>query len=246
MKRFKKFIAAFLLAVFVSSVPFAPQARAGIVGDIISGIISGVQKGAEYAELAAQTVKLAELISSVGNVTKEVKKVSEGVQAVVRFAQTGVYSIRSLRLIGEYSRTLSQFVSDLATGRFYNYASAVYAAQHATYCLSFLTDIVKDLDSFLKTGKSAEGVNSMVSEVYNQVSTAYAQLCTDINGVVSQNRRAAATQLAEAGMMSIVQNLGPEAKVNRYMNQYEAVAGDAFSGMSMLDLLNTSVFNINL
>lgn len=233
MERIKKLIAAFLLAVFMSSTVFAPKAKADFFGiaDIGQGVL-----------IAEQTAQLVELVAMVSGISEKVETTLEAVRETVRFVQAGYYSVSSLRILSSYGRTISQFVSDLATGRFYNYSSAVYAATNALRSYQYLQDVIQDFDKFLGGAKDSEGMHSLAVSVYDRISGAYSDLLEAFGVVKAENYALAARQFQEAQMTAIC-NGYTERSRNRYLTQFHTMVGPDFEFISYTELINNNVLN---
>lgn len=231
MGRFKKFFAAFMLAVFMGTVVYAPKAQAGVITE-----------GAIAAEVASIVTSLGTLLSTVGEMSAEVKKVSTSVSAIIRFIQTGVYSVRSLAIIEYYGRTVSQFVSNVATGKFYNFSSAIYAANNALISFRFVIDIFNDTKDFLVKGSETTDKSNSVRQMYDRLVSSYKEMVDSFDTVKQENNFRSMLLFQDAMYYSMAEN---EQRMNKALNQFQAMEPEYLKGMTVGDVININFLNPN-
>lgn len=159
MERFRKYAAAFMLVVFITSSvgSWSHQAKAQIPGlsDIIAGAVKGIGEG--ILGTAVDVGKLALILEEVTGMKKKMEEKTEGLVSFAEDMRNSFYVLNSLRIIDCYTRDVSQFVSNVVTGRFYNFRSAVYAAQSVVREVKYLADCITDLRSLLSKNHGTEG-----------------------------------------------------------------------------------------
>lgn len=178
MEKFRKYIAALLLALFVSStvLPYKAQAQLDILGT--------VQQGAELAAILATMTEQLDFL----------KQGSKKVSNMVRFAQTSYYSVQSLRILETYVRQGSQYCSDIINGRFYNVRDAMYRARAVLLDIKGLQKeftVVKDwLDIGGGEGNSSNSDGySVIKSIYERISSSYDSFCSTKYAILLEEGR---------------------------------------------------------
>lgn len=179
MERFKRFAAAFMLAVFVTSMvgSWTHQAKAQIPGlsDIIAGAVKGI--GEDIFGTGAEVAKLALILEEVAGMRKNMQEKTEKIASFAETMRNSFYVLNSLRIIESYASDVSQFVSNVVTGKFYNLRAAVYSAQVALNDVKYLGDCIADLRSLLSKNHGSEGESSskqtVIMTVHDTIQKAY-------------------------------------------------------------------------
>ena len=195
MDTFKKYVAAFFLSLMVWTMvnPLFFRASAQDLGNIIEGVISAALPGGEATQLVRLVEEVSSLSEKVADIGQEEKdknrKEREEALRFLSFLQTSYYSIQSLRIIEHYSRDVSQFVSDLATGRYSNMKSAMFSAERAVRSAGELLLCFNDLKRMLLNGGriGAEGQHSVIQSTYERISSAYGQFLGERRSLLSEN-----------------------------------------------------------
>jgi len=160
-----------MLVVFITSSvgSWTHQAKAQIPGlsDIIAGAIKGVGEG--IFGTAADVGKLALILEEVSGMKKNMQEKTEGLVSFAEKMRNSFYVLNSLRIIDSYTRDVSQFVSNVVTGKFYNFRSAVYAAQAVVNEVKYLAECVTDLRSLLSKSHGTEGESTSKQTVIMSV-----------------------------------------------------------------------------
>lgn len=179
MERFRRYVAAFMLVVFVTSSvgSWSHQAKAQIPGlsDIIAGAVKGIGEG--IFGTAMDVGKLALILEEVTGMKKKMEEKTEGLVSFAEKMRNSFYVLNSLRIIDSYTRDVSQFVSNVVTGKFYNFRSAVYAAQAVVNEVKYLADCITDLRSLLSQNHGTEGESTskqtVIMSVHQRVRDSY-------------------------------------------------------------------------
>lgn len=179
MERFRRYAAAFMLVVFITSSvgSWMHQAKAQIPGlsDIIAGAIKGI--GENIFGTAADVAQLALILEEVTGFKDKFVEKSKSIFEFAEKMRNSFYVLNSLRIIDSYTRDVSQFVSNVITGNYYNLRSAVYSARVALIEVKYLTDCITDLRSLLSKSHGVEGESeskqTVIMDVHQRIRNSY-------------------------------------------------------------------------
>lgn len=168
-----------MLVVFITSsvCSWTHQAKAQIPGlsDVIAGVVKGI--GENILGSAVDVGKLALILEEVTGMNKKMEVKTQELVSFAEKMRNSFYVLNSLRIIDSYTRDVSQFVSNVVTGKFYNFRSAVYAAQAVVNEVKYLTDCVTDLRSLLSKSHGTEGESTskqtVIMSVHQRVRDSY-------------------------------------------------------------------------
>ncbi len=181
MKRYKKFFAAFLLVLFLTNMiaPVVQPAKAGGI-PIISDLI-------EFGESSAEITQLISLVTLVSQMDSKLTKGLETVSEFMKFIRNSFYVIQSVRILDTYSKSVAQFVSDIATGRYYNVRSTVYAANKFVRQIQYLADAFVDVKNIFARSGDASAGHTVVASIYDSIMSGWKEYCTEKSDIEMEN-----------------------------------------------------------
>ena len=204
MERFRRYAAAFMLTVFVTSSvgSWTHQAKAQIPGlsDLVAGFVKGI--GENIFGTAADAAQLALILEEVTGMKESILKKTQDALSFLDTIRSGFYVMNSLRIIDSYSRDVSQFVSNLITGNFYNLRTAIYSAQSAITEVKYIADCVSDMRSLLAKSHGSEGESTskqtVIMTVHQKLVDSYKSFLRLKNSVEYEDRQLAKQEFYKA------------------------------------------------
>ena len=193
-----------MLTVFVSSsvCSWTHEAKAQIPGlsDLVAGFVKGI--GENIFGTAADAAQLALILEEVTGMKDSILEKTQKAFSFLDTIRSGFYVMNTLRVIDSYSRDVSQFVSNLITGNFYNVRSAIYAARSAISEVKYLADCVTDMRTLLSKSLGSDGESAskqtVIMTVHSKVRDCYKKFLEFKESMRYQDQQLAEEELKKA------------------------------------------------